>query len=229
MDLVGHGQPSYPAKPALEPDMVGVRVQHLPQRLVRRPGQRLVAVPPRRPEPDPHRRPVGRNVPIATVLHQQPVPDLERLPRPVLADRRGPNRPHAQVQCHQLELEVTENVRVDQHGRHVVMGCASHTGTLTRSTDIRQPRQVPDESPTSRRGSLAQNAGTGERSWHTPRGTRVPVIACQDCWRPYDAFGANRSTGIFLDYSGTFYASSLPTRAGGRPALLGAPGENIGG
>ena len=110
--LVGHGSRRHAPEPAVEADVLGARVQRPPQRRVRRPRQRLVAVAPGGAEADPHRRPVGGEVPLATVPHQQPVPDLEGLPRPVLADRRGPHRPHPQVQRHQLELEVGEDARV---------------------------------------------------------------------------------------------------------------------
>ena len=44
--VLRHGHPAHPAEPAVKADVVGVRVEGLPERHVRRPGQGLVAVLP---------------------------------------------------------------------------------------------------------------------------------------------------------------------------------------
>ena len=61
--LVGHGETRHALEPAVEADVLGTGVQRPPQRRVRGPRQRLVAVAPGGAEADPHRRPVGREVP----------------------------------------------------------------------------------------------------------------------------------------------------------------------
>src|SRR5918996_6006050 len=144
--LVGQCQTMHSAEPAVEADVVVVAVEGPPERGVRRPRQWLVTVAPRLPDPDPPRRPVRGQVPPAALRHQQPAPDLERLPRPVLADRRGPDRPDRHVERHQLELEVLENARIHQHGRDVLVRGASHPPHASPKDDERTPTYTSEPS-----------------------------------------------------------------------------------
>src|SRR4051794_21782482 len=136
--LLGHREPRHAAEPTLEPDVLSVGFQCLPQSPVRCPWQWFLVVAPAGSEADPDRGPVRGGLPCLTVPHQERAADLERHPRSVDADRGGAHGPHAQVERHQLELQVAEHARLDEHGGHVLVRGASHSGTLTRPGASRQ-------------------------------------------------------------------------------------------
>ena len=158
--------------------MRGVGVEELPERSVSGPRQRFVAVPPRGPEPDPHRGPVGGAVPCPALLGDQAVADLELRTTTVEAVGCGADRPHPHVQRHQLQLEVlerpgsTRTVATFSCGARLMAGKVNRTGDPRQGASPRGP-DVDPRTPTSgprearrRRGSVASEAA-GETSSRT--------------------------------------------------------------
>ena len=123
------------------------------------PRQRLLAGVPGAAEADPHRRPRGREVPLPLLPHDHLPADLERRAGAVGADRRGAHRPDAEVERHQLELQVGENRWVDQHGRHVLVRQTSHAGNANPP----HPRLSAVSPSISRRSSVDGSADLGSR------------------------------------------------------------------
>ena len=121
-----HEQRGHPAEPAVEAHVGGVRVEHVPEGAVGRPRQRLVAGAPRGSERDPHGRPVGGAVPGPALLGDQPVAHLELGTPAVEAVGCRADRPDAEVEHHQLQLEVTQRTRLDQDGRDVLVRGTPH-------------------------------------------------------------------------------------------------------
>src|SRR4051812_15079132 len=97
-DVLLDEQREDPAEAAMEARAVGVGVEDLPEGLVRRPGQRLVAVAPRGAEADPDRRPRRGAVPGSALLLDEATAYLELPARAVQAVGRRTDRPHPHVE-----------------------------------------------------------------------------------------------------------------------------------
>ena len=158
---MGEGEFGDAAQAAVVVEVAGPGLEGGPEEFVGRPRERVVAVAPGRAEADPDRGPLGGVVPVAAVALEQPAADLEGRPRAVGADRGGPDRPHTQIERHELEFEVPEDPGIDQHRGDVLVRCAVHT---PHGNPPNQPKSAVDRKP----NTLARVNGFTE-SWSALR------------------------------------------------------------